>query len=82
MSDRRRPYLIGVAGGSNSGKTTIAERLEEVKREQAMEQVLADQALRDFEVQMGIVTPETGKVGEAAKELGPATATKEKTMQK
>ncbi len=23
----RRPYLIGVAGGSNSGKTTIAERL-------------------------------------------------------
>jgi uridine kinase len=25
-----RPYLIGVAGGSNSGKTTIAERLEEV----------------------------------------------------
>jgi uridine kinase len=25
-----RPYLIGVAGGSNSGKTTIAERLAEV----------------------------------------------------
>jgi uridine kinase len=25
-----RPFLIGVAGGSNSGKTTIAERLEEV----------------------------------------------------
>jgi uridine kinase len=25
-----RPYLIGVAGGSNSGKTTIARRLEEV----------------------------------------------------
>ena len=24
-----RPYLIGVAGGSNSGKTTIAERLAE-----------------------------------------------------
>jgi uridine kinase len=24
---RKRPYLIGVAGGSNSGKTTIAERL-------------------------------------------------------
>ena len=23
----RRPYLIGVAGGSNSGKTTISERL-------------------------------------------------------
>ncbi len=25
-----RPFLIGVAGGSNSGKTTIARRLEEV----------------------------------------------------
>ena len=28
--DQARPYLIGVAGGSNSGKTTIAERLAEV----------------------------------------------------
>ncbi len=27
---RRRPYLIGVAGGSNSGKTTIATRLAEL----------------------------------------------------
>jgi uridine kinase len=26
----KRPYLIGVAGGSNSGKTTIAERLAEL----------------------------------------------------
>ncbi|HEX6658274.1 MAG TPA: uridine kinase [Ilumatobacter sp.] len=30
MSDADRPYLIGVAGGSNSGKTTIAERLADV----------------------------------------------------
>ena len=28
--DQARPYLIGVAGGSNSGKTTIAERLADV----------------------------------------------------
>ena len=28
--DGHRPYLIGVAGGSNSGKTTIAERLAAV----------------------------------------------------
>jgi uridine kinase len=26
----KRPYLIGVAGGSNSGKTTISERLAEL----------------------------------------------------
>jgi hypothetical protein len=37
-----------------------------------MEKVLADQALRDFEVQMGMVTPETAKVPEATKEVGPA----------
>ena len=28
--DVDHPYLIGVAGGSNSGKTTIAERMEEL----------------------------------------------------
>jgi hypothetical protein len=37
-----------------------------------MENVMADQALRDFEVQMGMVTPETANVTEATKELGPA----------
>jgi uridine kinase len=30
VSQFERPYLIGVAGGSNSGKTTIAQRLAEV----------------------------------------------------
>ena len=30
MTGDDRPYLIGVAGGSNSGKTTIAERLADV----------------------------------------------------
>lgn len=32
LSEERpeRPYLIGVAGGTNSGKTTIAERLAEI----------------------------------------------------
>ena len=30
MANGDRPYLIGVAGGSNSGKTTIAERMSEV----------------------------------------------------
>jgi uridine kinase len=30
VASEDRPYLIGVAGGSNSGKTTIAERMAEV----------------------------------------------------
>jgi hypothetical protein len=36
-----------------------------------MEKAMADQALREFEVQMGMVTPETAKVTESPKELGP-----------
>jgi phage shock protein A len=63
--------------GLNRAKARVAadlssEGLEDIKREQAVEQELADQALRDFEVQMGMVTPETAKVSGATKELGPA----------
>src|SRR5262245_27039011 len=61
----------------NRGKARVAadlssEGLVDIKREQAMEKTLADQALRDFEIQMGMVTPETAKVSDAQKELGPA----------
>lgn len=48
------------------------EGMEEIKREQAMEAALAEQALREFEIQMGLVTPEAAKVAEAEKTLGPA----------
>ncbi|MCS6976408.1 MAG: PspA/IM30 family protein [Gemmatales bacterium] len=48
------------------------EGMEEIKREQAMEAALAEQALREFEIQLGLVTPETAKVAEAEKALGPA----------
>jgi phage shock protein A len=68
--------------GLNRAKARVAadlsgEGLAEVKAEQAMEKAMADQALRDFEVQMGLVTPETSKVPEVNKELGPAAKTKE-----
>jgi phage shock protein A len=62
----------------NRAKVRVAadlsgEGLVDIQREQAMEQVLGDQALREFEVQMGLVSPETAKVEETAKEIGPAT---------
>lgn len=65
--------------GLNRAKARVAadlsgQGLEDIHREQAMEKVQADQALRDFEVQMGMVTPETAKVPEADKELGPGKA--------
>jgi phage shock protein A len=65
----------------NRAKVRVAadlssEGVVDIKREQAMQQAMADQALRDFEIQMGLVSPETAKVGEAQKELGPAQTAK------
>lgn len=68
--------------GLNRAKARVAadlssEGLADVKAEQAMEKSMADQALRDFEVQMGLVTPETTKVSAVEKELGPAAPVKQ-----
>ncbi len=70
----------------NRAKVRVAadlssEGLADIKHEQAMEKAMADQALRDFEVQLGLVTPETAKVSEAEKQLGPAVKTTETTGQ-
>jgi len=69
--------------GLNRAKVRVAadlsgEGIVDIKREQAMEQVQADMALRDFEVSMGMVTPETAAVPQTAKELGPAAKATEK----
>ena len=50
-----------------------SEGIETIEREEAMERVMADQALREFEVDMGLITPETADVVETQKELGRAT---------
>ena len=70
--------------GLNRAKTRVAadlsgEGIVNIEREQAMEQVLADQALREFEIDLGLVTPETAGVEETAKELGPATTRQTET---
>lgn len=64
--------------GLNRAKVRVAadlsgQGIEDIRREQAAEQAMADQALRQFEVEMGLVTAETANVAEAQKELGPAT---------
>ena len=66
--------------GLNRAKSRVAadlsqEGIVDVKREQAAEKVMADQALRQFEVEMGLVTPETASVQHDQKELGPAIVT-------
>jgi phage shock protein A len=64
----------------NRAKVRVAadlssEGVVDVQREQAAEKILADQALKQFEVELGIVTPETAGVKDEAKELGAAKQT-------
>jgi phage shock protein A len=64
----------------NRAKVRVAsdlsgEGMVDIQREQAAEKVMADQALKQFEVEMGLVTPETAGVKDEAKELGAAKQT-------
>jgi hypothetical protein len=61
--------------GLNRAKVRVAadlsgNGLEKIKTEQAVEKNMADQALREFEIEMGMVTPETSGVKADDKELG------------
>ena len=61
----------------NRAKVRVAadlssEGIVDIQREQAAEKVLADQALKQFEVDLGLVTPETAGVKDDTKELGAA----------
>jgi phage shock protein A len=61
----------------NRAKVRVAADLSEkgiaeIQAEERMEAQLAEQALTDFEVELGIKTPETTQVAPAAKDLGPA----------
>ena len=61
--------------GLNRAKVRVAadlsgEGIDKIKTEQVVEKNMADQALREFEVQMGMVTPETSGVTGDEKELG------------
>ena len=61
--------------GLNRAKVRVAadlsgEGLEDIKREEAVEESMAADALREFEIEMGMVTPETAGVKADDKELG------------
>ena len=66
----------------NRGTARVAADLSEkgiaaIDAEEKMQSVLAEQALAEFEVELGMRSPETTPVSEASKELGPATETEE-----
>lgn len=61
----------------NRGKARVAadlstEGLKDIEAEERMQKALAEDALAQFEVELGLRSPETTKVPEAAKDLGPA----------
>lgn len=71
--------------GLNRAKAKVAadlsgQGLEDIKREQAVEKALADDALKQFEVELGLAAPETAKVGDSSKELGPPAKVREQQL--
>ena len=68
----------------NRGKVRVAadlssEGIAEIQAEERMQSVLAEEALTNFEVELGLKSPETTPVTSAAKDLGPA---QEKSVEK
>jgi phage shock protein A len=66
----------------NRGRVRVAadlsgEGVEQIQQDMAVEKAMAENALREFEKQEGLVTPETVKTTQASKELGPAPRTLE-----
>src|SRR3954451_16273981 len=61
----------------NRGKVRVSADLSskgiaEIDAEERMQAQLADQALNDFEVELGLKSPETTPLSQTAKDLGPA----------
>jgi phage shock protein A len=63
----------------NRGRARVAadlstEGLANIEAEERMQKTLAEDALVQFEAELGLRSPETAKVAETAKDLGPAVA--------
>jgi len=61
----------------NRAKTRVAadlsqEGIESIQAEEKMEKAMAEDALSQFEAELGLRSPETTKLADAAKDLGPA----------
>jgi hypothetical protein len=62
----------------NRGKVRVAADLSEkgvadIKAEERMQGQLAEQALQNFEVELGLKSPDTMPVAQTAKDIGPET---------
>jgi phage shock protein A len=64
---------------ANRGKARVAadlsaQGIDKIQDDERLEKAMAEDALRDLEVDMGIRAPETTPVAQASKDLGPAEA--------
>ena len=71
----------------NRGKVRVAADLSQkgiadIEAEERMQGAMAEQALTDFEVELGLKSPETTPVAQTAKDLGPAAVDRDKTADK
>ena len=65
----------------NRGKVRVAADLSskgiaEIQAEEKMQAAMADDALTQFEVELGLKSPETSPIAQTAKDLGPAATDK------
>jgi hypothetical protein len=64
---------------ANRGKARVAadlskQGLDSIENDERLEQAMAEDALKDLEVDLGMRAPETTPVQQAQKDLGPAEA--------
>jgi phage shock protein A len=70
----------------NRGKVRVAadlsrEGIAEIEAEERMQSQLAEEALTNFEVELGLKSPETTPIAQTTKDLGPATTEPETQKQ-
>jgi phage shock protein A len=70
----------------NRGKARVAsdlstEGLAQIEAEEQMQKVMAEDALAQFEAELGLRSPETTKIAETQKDLGPAVTGKTTTTE-
>lgn len=68
----------------NRAKARVAadlseQGMDEIVHSEKVESAMAEDALRNFEIDMGLVTPQTAGVKDEVKELGPAKQTQKQT---
>ncbi len=72
LEDVIQRKIDGNRGKARVASDLSAEGVDQIKAEEMVEKSMADDALKDLEVELGMRAPETSPVAQATKDLGPA----------